>query len=205
MEVWHLLLQWFGEYLLDDFGEIEVNFEVLPVYSLNLLYEVLHNKCQVVHEWFLGIVLNGGAHVIVIGGMGFNYSDSDEIGVFFIKVVDLNLLRDEVVVVFCFYLFAVQVDETGDDDDLLFHCDFEFALLQLPLLWNKYMRVNARNCFIADLLLCSWVVSGRFLGLIKLGDIFLSLEPLICSFLVPVEALLVLGLLLLLLTREVTT
>ena len=48
---------------------------------------------------------------------------------FLTKVIDLYFFCNKVVIVFVLDLLAVEVYETGDDDDFLFHCDFQSALL----------------------------------------------------------------------------
>jgi hypothetical protein len=78
--------------------------------------------------------LEGGADVCFAGvGVSVYDSESYQIGVFFVEVVDLNLLGYEVIVVFVLYLLTIQVNQPRDNDDLLFHGYSELALIELPL------------------------------------------------------------------------
>lgn len=73
---------------------------------------------------------------LAIVGMCINDSNSCEVWVFFVEVVDLDFFGDEIVVVFVFDFFAVEVNDSGDYYNFLAHGDFYFAFLQLP----KFIR-----------------------------------------------------------------
>jgi hypothetical protein len=66
--------------------------------------------------------------------------------VFITEVIHLYFLGDKVVMIVIFDFFAVEIDDFGDDDDFLFHCDFYFSFMELPESMDKYIRVKVRNC-----------------------------------------------------------
>jgi hypothetical protein len=146
LEVGDFVFVGLGEDVFDDIGEVEVDFEVLLVQGVHFLYEVFHDKGQVIHEGLFGLILEGGTEVGFVVGIRIDYPQSDQVGVFIAEVINLDFLGNKVVMVVVFDFFTVEIDDFGDDDNFLFHGDPNFAFVELPELNDRYMRVKVRNC-----------------------------------------------------------
>lgn len=58
-----------------------------------------------------------------MGGIGLHDPDPDQIGMLITKVIHLNLLGNQIVVVLSFDLLTIQLYQPGNYDDFLLYCD----------------------------------------------------------------------------------